>query len=293
MADLGGVEIKLARARDHYQVFDVQWRAWQKARLYRFIPEVHDRGAKHIYRALKPASIPDAFAAVVGDFVHNLRSALDHLAWELVKLNGGKPSEATQFPIRASRISHNVNSQVANPTAVAVSGGVSAEALKRIEAVQPYTNPRGHDLDLLWQLHRLDVIDKHRHLVLHATAVHSVSQGGGASDTANLIFTKHPLKDRRVVLVVTYPTPRQEPDPEVRLHPTVVFGKGAPKALMHVGVDGTMINLYARVEDVIGTFRDLFNEGPQAMPPITRLLHHAPTPTTVEEGWRKYFAATK
>jgi hypothetical protein len=39
---------------------------------------------------------------IAGDAVHNLRSALDHLAWQLALLNTAKPHPRTQFPIARS-----------------------------------------------------------------------------------------------------------------------------------------------------------------------------------------------
>jgi hypothetical protein len=46
------------------------------------------------------ARIPDAppvhkWGLVVGDVLHNLRSALDHLAWQLVLANGKSPTSRT------------------------------------------------------------------------------------------------------------------------------------------------------------------------------------------------------
>lgn len=41
---------------------------------------------------------PLKWGVLIGDVVHNLRSALDHLAWQLVLRNGGESSWRTQFP---------------------------------------------------------------------------------------------------------------------------------------------------------------------------------------------------
>ena len=40
---------------------------------------------------VRPMSDPLMLAVLLGDAVHNLRSALDHLIWQLVLLNTGKP----------------------------------------------------------------------------------------------------------------------------------------------------------------------------------------------------------
>ncbi|HEV3192837.1 MAG TPA: hypothetical protein VGY54_20165, partial [Polyangiaceae bacterium] len=36
---------------------------------------------------------------LIGEFLHDLRSALDHIAWQLVMNNGGEPTRDTSFPI--------------------------------------------------------------------------------------------------------------------------------------------------------------------------------------------------
>lgn len=42
---------------------------------------------------------PLRLGVILGDCVHNLRSALDHLVWQLTLLDGGTPDDETQFPI--------------------------------------------------------------------------------------------------------------------------------------------------------------------------------------------------
>ena len=43
------------------------------------------------------------WAVILGDAVHNLRSALDHLIWQLVLLDTGKDgSNEHQFPVASS-----------------------------------------------------------------------------------------------------------------------------------------------------------------------------------------------
>jgi hypothetical protein len=48
---------------------------------------------------LTDASIPDPITLILGDAIHNLRSALDHFANAIVRDNGKQPSFETDFPI--------------------------------------------------------------------------------------------------------------------------------------------------------------------------------------------------
>jgi hypothetical protein len=45
---------------------------------------------RNVVRLLNPAPIPDVeWATIIGDWVHNLRSIFDYIAWELA---GGDPA---------------------------------------------------------------------------------------------------------------------------------------------------------------------------------------------------------
>src|SRR5260370_38852808 len=46
---------------------------------------------------------PPEISLTLGDCLHDFRSALDHLMWQLVLATGGQPTASTQFPIFWSR----------------------------------------------------------------------------------------------------------------------------------------------------------------------------------------------
>src|SRR5260370_28200532 len=107
---------------------------------------------------------------MIGDCVHNLRSALDHLVYQLAILNKAPASarDKTSFPIF---LDQNGFIGVTNKK---VKPYVSAEAFAQIERSQPYFTANPSELPLmerhtLWVLSQLDIIDKHRLiLVLYA-----------------------------------------------------------------------------------------------------------------------------
>jgi len=104
---------------------------------------------------------PPRMHTLIGEFLHNLRSALDHLAWRLVEQNGGKTTEDTRFPILWEPPPANKKGVAPPPH---VSGGVSADALAIIECAQPYKWGVRFAEHPLWLLHGLWNIDKHRHV---------------------------------------------------------------------------------------------------------------------------------
>lgn len=94
---------------------------------------------------------PIAISLTLGDAVHNARTALEHLAWQLVIANGGTPGKGTGWPTTD------------NPkSATSRLKGASPQVLDLImNSIKPF--PGGDERFPL--LHALDVEDKHHAIV--------------------------------------------------------------------------------------------------------------------------------
>jgi hypothetical protein len=129
-----------------------------------------DRSSRLECRVRTVPTVDPMVAAIVGDIVHNLRSALDHLAWQLVRLDGGQPDETTAFPIHLSSLNGR-----GNPRNLTIAPGIRrSDIMEAVESMQPYDALRyGHppETDALGILQRLNNIDKHRLLL---TVVHTI-----------------------------------------------------------------------------------------------------------------------
>jgi hypothetical protein len=100
-------------------------------------------------------------ALVLGDCIHNIRSSLDHLVAQLALLNNATSVaiEKTAFPICLSP------NDFKNATVRKVAPYISGDALREIEKLQPYSAGDGVQ-NILWVLSQLDIIDKHRLLIV-------------------------------------------------------------------------------------------------------------------------------
>ena len=118
-----------------------------------------------VYRGETP-SVPIEWSIMTGEILYNLRSALDHLVWELVLANGQTPGPHSAFPI-VDRESAWVSRRDRDLR------GLSEPAIARIRLLQPYGGGLNLPFDVLalLYLHTLCNIDKHRHLVLGAINV--------------------------------------------------------------------------------------------------------------------------
>jgi hypothetical protein len=159
---LAQICVKIERAKKHLIDFEVELRAFLDSEPYKTGTKPDPKIPKAIkYYVVSAADPPLALAAIAGDVIHNLRSALDHLVWHLIAVSK-KPGDTVGFPIFN-------NSSGYKSGRYGKVKGMSKLAIKAIDRYKPYK--RGNDA--LWRLHRLDIIDKHRHLVtagVHVTS---------------------------------------------------------------------------------------------------------------------------
>jgi len=97
------VRLKIERAKEHIGDLDVAVRAFWESRPYEVSTKRDDQTRKLIYYASKVERTPDRLATITGDIIQNLRSALDHLAYQLflVGTNGKVSGRHVYFPIFA------------------------------------------------------------------------------------------------------------------------------------------------------------------------------------------------
>lgn len=115
-----------------------------------------DKGERSYYLT-SVADIPDQIPLIVGDAVNNLRSALDHLAYHLMCVGRGStgPFTGVSFPIAENAAKYKARRQGRTQ-------GMRKDAVKEIDAIEPYGGGAG---EYLWHLHCLNNIDKHRLLL--------------------------------------------------------------------------------------------------------------------------------
>jgi hypothetical protein len=144
---------KVRRAETHKKELNTAWDAFLEKDPYpvkfRDDPTTGDR----IYYLASVRDVPEEFALIVGDSIHNLRSSLDHLAHRLVAIHGkGETKIKVDFPIAATF--ERYKSRRAK-----LIGSISRQAMYEIDRLEPWGTGHGKRL---WLLHHLDIIDKHK-----------------------------------------------------------------------------------------------------------------------------------
>jgi hypothetical protein len=151
-----GVRAKIERAKQLVREFEEALQSFRGTNPYGVVAENNAQTGDRIYTIKTRTPIPLELPLIAGLAIHQLRSSLDHLAWQLVEANGHTPGKWTYFPI-----SENKSKYIASSDKVQ---GMSAGAIKLIDAAKPYQGGN----DALWALHELDNIDKHRFLLVTA-----------------------------------------------------------------------------------------------------------------------------
>ena len=104
---LAGVRLKIERAKKHINDLEADIRAFRGGNPYRVVTDEHPRTGDITYRLSITKDIPIEWSAIIGDFVHNLRSSLDLLACALIRANhnqikGAGSSRAVIAPVPGS-----------------------------------------------------------------------------------------------------------------------------------------------------------------------------------------------
>jgi hypothetical protein len=269
-ADLSGVDAKIGWAKRHLAELTRTIGDTLEAHPYRFVGQMDADSGEYVLTVHDLPAMDPTWSLRVGDVVHNLRSGLDHLAWQLVILDDRRPDVNTQFPIRRSAVDKN-----GQPVPIQLRPTVrNREILDALEAVQPYLGPEGEPAEYarnpLWRLHRLDIIDKHR-LLLVVRAALDVGHvwwwwWGEDPPPANVFLNTSPLDEGDVV--ARFDVGGREPPPDWDVHPdiSIVLHEPAVLDMAHVGVVGVLNNLVWWVEEHIVNwrFRPLFRRSAEA-----------------------------
>jgi hypothetical protein len=165
VAPLDGCRAKLDRAAEHLDSLRPEYDAWfgdgrDIIETVEADEPASDGGPVWLVsRCARTVREPPArWGLVVGDALHNMRAALDHLACRLVELAGNSPSLATAFPIWDRDPYANRDDERRFERVLAGMRPGDAEAIRRL---QPYQDPTSEESAKLIALAALNNLDKH------------------------------------------------------------------------------------------------------------------------------------
>jgi hypothetical protein len=163
---LSGTKAKVDRARKHGIEFYNAVQGFLNNGPFTFTnsPDLSGRRIVSI-ASIKP--VPIEFSLIIGDAIHNLRSALDLLVCQLFCLANPEDKDFSnlEFPIKNTfKLYGEALSNTKTKFRL-----IGPQALSIFEKLEPYKLGSDHDL---WLIHRLDIQDKHRILILGRLSIH-------------------------------------------------------------------------------------------------------------------------
>jgi hypothetical protein len=168
---LRDVEAKIGRAKDHFWDLKAETEKVKAACREAVVHTYEPATQTQVITLAKVPKVPLELSLILGDALHNLRAALDYLAWQLVLASGGQPDDNTSFPVLRTPPTPGRY----RPTHPQIPPGVTPAIRAVLDTVQPYqrADPDRHQLALL---HDADIADKH-HALLVTT---DIDMGGAA-----------------------------------------------------------------------------------------------------------------
>lgn len=255
------VRVKIIRATERHRNLEQQARAFLDSNPYRVATRTDVATRRLIYFLESVRDVPVEISSLAGDVLQNLRSSLDHLAFELFMLGTqGKAGDGkhVSFPIFDDATAYFNH-------APGKMKGMLGDAIAAIDGTQPYQGGN----NVLWQIHRLNNIDKHRFLIAVGSAYQSVDVGAHmqqmlsqlgpewAGNQVPSVFLKptdrmFPLKPGDELFL---DAPDAIPNPKMQFRFEIAFGeKGIIEGESLVETLQNMINT---VDSVIGGFSSI------------------------------------
>jgi hypothetical protein len=96
---LAPIRVKVERAKEHIRDLEAEVSSFLSTNPYMVGTKRDPQTRRLIYYLVSVRNPSPRISAIIGDVIHNLRSALDHLAYQLVLAGGARPSTQTYFPI--------------------------------------------------------------------------------------------------------------------------------------------------------------------------------------------------
>jgi hypothetical protein len=252
---LDGAFAKIRRARQHFDYLDRSVRRALNSHRYGVV--VENNGDRRVVTTT-PKHAND-IGLRIGDVVHNARSALDHLVWQLVIANGERPGIWNQYPI-AVEPDHFPGSF----RGTSYLKGISDKAIDFIKSTQPYIGGNGGESNPLAVLQKLSNTDKHNVIVPVGIGIQYA-----------VVETDYPFSAARSVRVQNFPVFNARTDSSVSDGP---FEEGAiipvasnPKMKIDRAV--TPVVMFGNIDRAGG--RDIFFALDKSIQEVKRILGEA------------------
>ncbi|HUF60065.1 MAG TPA: hypothetical protein VMR89_11410 [Actinomycetota bacterium] len=179
--DVTSSRLKIDRAHERRNALNTEFLTFLSSHPYDITAHFDRDKSEVVVEAIVRKNPDPMWSVAVGEILHDIRSSLDHLVWQLVGANRGRllpvhvprksPWTKLQYPLvgKAGEFTNRKGTWL---------NGVSPAAQKMIESTQPYAGRHNSRSRALRLLRDLSNIDKHR--MLHLLGGISEERGPGS-----------------------------------------------------------------------------------------------------------------
>jgi hypothetical protein len=187
---LFSVRVKIERTNQDIANLEAEIRAFLNTNPYKVRRDDDPKTGHIVYKVVSVQNVPVPILLLAGEAIQNLRSALDHLAYQLWLTGTGSSDGGDHvfFPIGGTNPAEYKSQRVGKVQ------GMRQDAIDAIDATEPYKGGSGHQL---WVPNKLNNIGKHRRFHVAVGASHSVNLG--ATITQHLKWAQIARGDTRPV----------------------------------------------------------------------------------------------
>lgn len=162
--DWVGSRAKIDRSKRHFHELHAAIAEFFALNPYQVFIKHDENSSIKLWKVRIDHDVPVDVSLIIGDLIHNLRSSLDYMAWQLEIANGQTPDARTSFPVYDPRVVPG------SPQHTSLENR-KAEHRRRfrdraysvVEQLQPSGGVNLGDVDLhpLMLIHGVDIRDKH------------------------------------------------------------------------------------------------------------------------------------
>jgi len=274
-AALAGIRQKLHRAQSQLDSLGIDMGAFTDGMPYPLAdPKPSADYTQWVYLLKLRHPLPLLWSVVLGEIIHDLRSALDHSIFQLTLDYTGKEFERTGFPISdkpANWAQSGGKITADNPIGFATTcamyqlRGVGKGVVDYVERLQPHSTPNPH-LSALWALQLLWNQDKHR--LLHLWGLQLVEEGSnlvieGGDRAYKIKVASGLLRDGDVAITTTFDGPATKGKLAGLLHTKLAFENPADS---RPDVNDRLWRLHDATAGVVGTLIAAIGRQGEAIP---------------------------
>jgi hypothetical protein len=228
--DLRGCAAKLNRADEHLQTLHARIEDWSKANPLNTPTEPEADGWYLLKFEGEP--FPVDIGVVVGDVVHNLRSALDHAVWQLVQRNIRRRYKPTPSERHARQIQFPIYDKRPKFQEAITLRYLTTRQVAFVRRYQPYRRRKNAPFTPLAQIAALSNTDKHRVVHPAYTALETAGEAtltittnlhaGTVEDIVPVAHPLEPLESGATLTRLRFNI--TGPNPQVHVKPNLPMG---------------------------------------------------------------------